>query len=346
MRNVVLALGFTLLFSCKMNDSKNTEENTAPESSTSDSTLGSFERTDPAFNDLVSQDAQIEKIGEGYKWSEGPVWVEQHKMLLFSDVPDNVVYKWTEQNGVEKYLTPSGYTGTGEYSREPGSNGLTISPDGKLILCQHGDRKVVAMDAPLDNPQPKFITLSDNWNGKKLSSPNDVVARSNGDLFFTDPPYGLPKQAEDPTKEITHNGVYKISGGKTTLIVDSLTRPNGIAFLKGEKTLLVANSDPEKAIWYAFDLNEKDEPSNARIFFDATSYSKKGDRGLPDGFRVDSNGNVFATGPGGVWVFDGDGKVLGRIRINEPTANCAFSDDEKTLFVTANMNLLRIRLRN
>lgn len=346
MRYFILALGFMMLSSCKMNDSKDTENGTASESSSSDSTLGSFERTDPAFDDLVSQNARIEKIGEGFKWSEGPVWVKEHNMLLFSDVPANTVYKWTEQNGVEEYLTPSGYTGTGNYSREPGSNGLTLSSDGKLILCQHGDRKVVAMDAPLDKPQPKFTSLSDNWNGKKLNSPNDVVVRSNGDLFFTDPPYGLPKQAEDPTKETVHNGVYKVSGGQTTLLIDSLTRPNGIAFLKGEKTLLVANSDPGKAIWYAFDLNEKDEPSNARIFFDATPNSKKGERGLPDGFRVDSDGNVFATGPGGIWVFNADGKVLGRIRINEPTSNCAFSDDGKTLFVTANMNLLRIKLRD
>jgi gluconolactonase len=346
MKHFILALGFIVLFSCKMNDSKTNEEKTASETVTGGSEFGSFERIDPAFDDLVSQDARIEKIGEGFKWSEGPVWVEEHKMLLFSDVPTNTIHKWTEERGVEQYLTPSGYSGTGEYSREPGSNGLTLSKDGKLILCQHGDRKVAIMNAPLDNPQAKFITLSDNWNGKKLNSPNDVVVRSNGDVFFTDPPYGLPKQDKDPSKEIPHQGVYKVSGGKTTLIVDSLTRPNGIAFLKGEKTLLVANSDPARAAWYAFDLNEKDEATNPRIFFDATSNSRNGERGLPDGFRVDSNGNVYATGPGGLWIFNGEGKVLGRIRINEPTSNCAFSADEKTLFVTANMNLLRIRLRN
>jgi gluconolactonase len=308
--------------------------------------IGSIERLDSAVNEILGRQPRIEIIGEGYKWSEGPVWVASENMLLFSDVPNNIVHKWTEAKGVENYLTPSGYTGTGAYSNEPGSNGLTLSPDGKLVLCQHGDRKVVYMDAPFDNPQPKFVTLTDNYQGKKLSSPNDVVFRSNGDMFFTDPPYGLPKQAEDPTKEIPHNGVYKVSGGTTSLIVDSLTRPNGIAFMKGEKTLLVANSDPEKVRWYAFDLDEKDSVINSRIFYDATPESKAGDHGLPDGLRVAKSGHVFATGPGGIWIFDEKGKVLGKIRINQPTSNCALSADEKTLFITANMYLVRVNLRD
>jgi gluconolactonase len=335
MKTLVLALGFSLLFSCKMSEQKsNTEID-----------IGSIERQDPALDALVSNDAKIEIIGEGYKWSEGPVWVPQHNMLLFSDVPNNVIHKWTEEKGVEQYLTPSGFTGTGQYSREPGSNGLALSGDGKLILCQHGDRRLAAMDADLTKPEATFVTLSDNYQGKKLNSPNDVTVRSNGDLFFTDPPYGLPKQEEDPTKETPHNGVYKVSNGETTLIVDSLTRPNGIAFLKGEKTLLVANSDPEKAMWYAFDLTDNDEATNARVFYDATSNSKAGEKGLPDGFKVDSKGNVYATGPGGVWIFNADGKVLGRIKITQPTSNCALSADEKTLFITANMYLVRVKLR-
>jgi gluconolactonase len=333
MKYLVLALGFSLLFSCKMTEKKNITE------------IGSIEKMDPAFDAIVNPDASIEIIGEGYRWSEGPVWVASENMLLFSDVPHNVIHKWTEQGGVEVYLTPSGYTGTGQYSNEPGSNGLALSPDGKLVLCQHGDRRVAMMDAPLSDPQPNYITLADNYNGQKLSSPNDVTFRSNGDIFFTDPPYGLPKQADDPTKETLHNGVYKVSNGETTLIVDSLTRPNGIAFLKGERTLIVANSDPGKAMWYAFDLDENDGVSSARIFFDATPNSKAGEKGLPDGFKVDKQGNVFATGPGGIWVFNADGKSLGRIRISEPTANCALSEDEKTLFITANMYLVRVKLR-
>jgi gluconolactonase len=308
--------------------------------------IGTIERLDSAINDILGKDPKIEIIGDGYKWSEGPIWIASENMLLFSDVPNNIVHKWTEEKGVEDYLTPSGYSGTGTYSNEPGSNGLTLSPHGKLVLCQHGDRRVVYMDAPFNNPAPKYVALSDNYQGKKLNSPNDATFRSNGDLFFTDPPYGLPKQAEDSTKETPHNGVYKVSGGATELVVDSLTRPNGIAFLKGEKTLLVANSDPDKAKWYAFDLDEKDSVISSRVFYDATSNAKAGERGLPDGLRVDNSGNVFATGPGGIWIFNNSGKALGRIRISEPTSNCALSPDNKTLYITANMFLVRVKLRD
>ncbi len=332
----VLALAFTVLVGCKMSDQKSTTENN----------VATVERSDPALDELIGKDPVIEVIGEGYEWSEGPVWVAQHKMLLFSDVPKNIVYKWTEEKGVEEYLTPSGYSGEGQYSREPGSNGLALSKDGRLVLCQHGDRKVAVMDAPLNDPTPVFVTLADNHDGKKLNSPNDVVVHSNGELFFTDPPYGLPNQAEDTTKETPYQGVYKISSdGRVILLVDSLTRPNGIAFLAGERTLIVANSDPAKAMWYAFDL-EGDSAVNARVFYDATPNAKNREPGLPDGVRVDSKGNVYATGPGGIWIFNGDGKVLGRIRLNGPAANCALSDDEKTLFITADMHLLRIKLRD
>jgi gluconolactonase len=335
MKSLYLAIIFSLLFACKMSEQKKEES------------IGTFESMDPTFSSIVSSNASIEILGEGYEWSEGPVWIPEQKMLLFSDVPKNVIHKWSEGKGVEVYLTPSGYTGNVKnYSGEPGSNGLTLSPDGKLVLCQHGDRRVAQMDAELASPQPKFITLADNYNGKKLSSPNDVTFRDNGDMFFTDPPYGLPKQADDSTKEIPYNGVYKTSGGKTTLVVDSLTRPNGIAFLPGEKTLLVANSDPEKARWYAFDLDENDSVTHARIFYDATSNSKAGEKGLPDGFKVDEKGNVFATGPGGVWIFNSEGKALGRIKLTQNAANCELVDDGKTLFVTADMYLLRIRLRD
>lgn len=324
-----------LFISCKTSETKTVDNN-----------IGTIERLDSAVNEIVGKNPKFDILGEGYKWSEGPVWVESEKMLLFSDVPNNIVHKWTEAKGVEEYLTPSGYSGTGTYSREPGSNGLTLSPDGKLVLCQHGDRRVAYMDAPFNQPESKFVTLSDNFQGKKLNSPNDATFRSNGDLFFTDPPYGLPQQAEDPTKETPHNGVYKVSGGTTTLVVDSLTRPNGIAFLKGEKTLLVANSDSEKASWYAFELNDQDSVISSRIFYDATPNAKAGEQGLPDGLRVDSKGNVYATGPGGIWIFNETGKPIGRIRLTQPAANCELSNDEKTLFITNNMYLVRVRLRD
>lgn len=307
-------------------------------------TTGSIERTDPALNNIIKEDAVIEVLAEGYDWSEGPVWVESQKMLLFSDVPKNVIYKWTEEKGAEEYLTPSGYTGsTPSESREPGSNGLTLDGEGRLILCQHGDRRIARMDAPYDQPAPNFVTLADNYDGKKFNSPNDIAHRSNGDFFFTDPPYGLPKHAEDPTKEIPFQGVYKISAdGKVTLLVDSLTRPNGIAFTPDEKTLIVANSDPEKPVWYAFDLDENDSLTNARIFYNAKGAEGPG---LPDGFKIDKQGNIFASGPGGIWIFDKDAKVLGKIKLPSPTSNCALADDDKTLYITSDAQLLRVKMR-
>ena len=308
-------------------------------------TIGTIERLDPAFDALVKADAKVEIIAEGFEWSEGPLWIEDQNMLLFSDVPTNTVYKWTEAKGKEIYLTPSGRTGSMPYSNEPGSNGLVLNPDGKLVLCQHGDRRIALMDSPLSAPTAKFITLADNFEGKKFNSPNDAVFNSLGDLFFTDPPYGLPNQAEDATKETPFQGVYKVTKGKAALICDSVSRPNGIALFPGEKTLLVANSDPEKPIWYAFDLLENDSVANARIFYDATAALEK-EKGLPDGLKIDKLGNVFATGPGGVWVFNSSGKVLGKIKIPELTSNCAFSLDEKTLYVTADMYVVRVKLRD
>lgn len=307
-------------------------------------TIGSIERADAALDEIISTNASIEIIGEGYEWSEGPVWIEKEKMLLFTDVPKNIIHKWTEGGGAVPYLTPSGFTGDSTRSREPGANGLLLHND-SLILCQHGNRQVAKMNAPLNNPKSDFIALASNYNGKRFSSPNDAAFRSNGDLFFTDPPYGLQNLDDDVHKEIPFNGVYKISkNGSVTLLVDSITKPNGIAFMPGEKKFLVACSDPAKAIWYEFSLSESDSVSSARIFYNATSAGAT-EKGLPDGLKIDSQGNVFATGPGGVWIFNKDGKVLGKIKLPEASANCALSPDEKTLYITCDMYLLRVKMR-
>lgn len=307
-------------------------------------TIGSIERLDAALDNIISTDAQIEILAEGFEWSEGPVWVESENMLLFSDVPKNMIHKWTEANGLKNYLTPSGFTGTETESREPGSNGLVLDGTGKLVLCQHGDRRIAVMNATLADPKPEFSTLADRYDGKKFNSPNDAAFRGN-DLFFTDPPYGLPKQANDPTKEIPFQGVYKVSAaGDVTLMIDSLTRPNGIAFFPDNSTFIVANSDPGKAIWYRYSLGENDSIIHASIFYDATENTKT-ESGLPDGLKIDQQGNVFATGPGGVWIFSSDGKVLGKIKLPVPTANCALSADQKTLYITADMYLLRVKLQ-
>jgi gluconolactonase len=307
-------------------------------------TVGNIERFDPALDDIIDTVTKAEVIAEGFDWSEGPVWIESQHALLFSDVPQNIVYKWTEEKGKEVYVTPSGYTDSLRRGGEMGSNGLLLDLSGNLVLCQHGNRQVARMDAPLSNPRSKFIAIANNYEGKKLNSPNDAVYNSDGELFFTDPPYGLEKQLEDPKKEIPFQGVYKVKkDGKIILLTDSLTRPNGIAFLPGERTVIVANSDPQKPYWYAFDI-ANDGITNARIFFKASGYDSSA-KGLPDGLKIDKRGHVFATGPGGLWIFSSEGKLLGKMKLTEATSNCAFSPDQKTLYVTNDMNVLRIKLR-
>ena len=309
-------------------------------------TMGTIERVDAALNSIISADAKIEILADGFEWSEGPLWVEAHQMLLFSDVPMNTIYKWTEANGKEVYLKPSGYTGTEpSVCKEPGSNGLILDNNGSLVLCQHGDRRMARMDAMLDKPEAKFTTLADKYNNKRFSSPNDAVFNSAGELFFTDPPYGLQTQDDtDSKKELTHNGVYKVKkDGTVVLLADSITRPNGIAFFPGEQKLIVACSDPNKPNWYIWDVNG-DSLTNEKIFYSAVEEAKTM-KGLPDGLKIDKNGNVFATGPGGVYIFNSEGKKLGLVKLENSASNCALSPDEKTLYVTNDMYVLRIKLR-
>ena len=307
-------------------------------------TTGSIERIDPAFDNIISPSAKIEIIAEGFDWSEGPVWVEKYKMLLFSDVPRDTIFKWTEKKGKEVYLTHSGYTGTIPRGGEMGSNGLTLDNKGNLVLCQCGNRQMARMDAPLNKPVAKYITLANSYNGKKFNSPNDAVFNSKGELFFTDPPYGLEKQMNDPLKEIPFQGVYKVkTNGKVILVTDTLTRPNGIGFLPGEKTLLVANSDPQKPNWYAFDIGPGHTFINPRIFYSALGHPGTG---APDGFKIDKKGNIFASGPGGMLILDKQGKLLGKIKVPAAVSNCALSSDEKTLYITNDMQVLRIKMRD
>ena len=341
MKKIFIVLLYAVALSCN-----NNTENKTQQVEEKYKTIGTIERFDPALDNIISQNAKAEIITEGFEWSEGPLWIEKHQMLLFSDVPMNTVYKWTEEKGKEVYLKPSGYTGEiPSECKEPGSNGLTLDNDGNLVLCQHGDRKVSRMDAPLDKPAAKFISLADKFNGKRFSSPNDLVFNSSGELFFTDPPYGLKTQYDsDPKKEISFNGVYKVKrDGTVILLTDSITRPNGIALFPSEKRLLVANSDPDKPNWYVFDING-DSLTNGKIFYGTAGYDKSWS-GLPDGFKIDKNGNVFATGPGGVYIFNSEGKKLGMIRLDDATSNCALSPDQKILYVTNDMYVLRVKLR-
>jgi gluconolactonase len=310
-------------------------------------TTGSIEKIDPSLDSIISADAKVEIIAEGMDWSEGPLWVESQKMLLFSDVPRDTIFKWTEEKGKEVYLTHSGYTDTVKRGGEMGSNGLLLDKDGFLVLCQCGNRQMARMTKPVSDPAPLYATIANQYQGKRFNSPNDAVYNSKGELFFTDPPYGLEKHMNDPKKEIPFQGVYKVkTNGEVVLITDSLTRPNGIAFLNNEKTLLVANSDPGKPNWYAFDITDNDSITNARIFYSTTG-SDPSLKGLPDGMKVDKKGNLFASGPGGIWIFNSSGKLVGKIRVGDaPASNCAFSTDEKTLYITNDMNILRVKLRD
>ena len=308
-------------------------------------TIGEIERIDASLDSILSPIAKPEIIAEGLDWSEGPLWIEKDKMLLFSDVPRDTVFKWTEEKGKEVYLTPSGYTDTAKRGGEMGSNGLTTDNDGNLILCQHGNRQIARMDAPLDKPVAKYISIANAYQGKKFNSPNDVIYNSKGEVFFTDPPYGLEKNMDDPKKEIPFQGVYKVKkNGEVVLLTDTLTRPNGILLLPGEKTLLVANSDPEKPNWYAFDIGANDSLTNSRIFYSTLGSDKKL-KGSPDGMKADKAGNVFATGPGGIWIFNKSGKLAGKIKLPDATSNCALSADEKTLYITNDMYVLRLKMR-
>ena len=306
---------------------------------------GHVEVIDPSLEKIVARDAAVDIIAEGLDWCEGPLWVEAEKMLLFSDVPQNKIYRWTAARGKELYLSPSGYTGTLPRGGELGSNGLTLDNSGHLIICQDGDRAVSRMNSPTSHPYASFTPLASRYQGEKFNSPNDLIYNRSGDLFFTDPPYGLEKNMDDPLKEIPFQGVYKISAsGELTLLLDSISRPNGIALTPDGKTLMIANSDPGKPYWYAYSLSADGRLSNGRIFYDASREAKT-EIGLPDGMKIDSHGNIFATGPGGVWIFNAAGKLLGKIRFDGVTSNCALTKDEKTLFITADMYVLRVKLR-
>ena len=302
-------------------------------------TLGSIERLSPALDALVPKDARLEHLASGFNWSEGPVWLREGA-LLFSDVNENVVYKWAEATGVAPFITPSGWTGSGPRAGELGSNGLTLDSAGRVVLCQHGDRRVARHEA-----DGTFTTLADRYQGKRFNSPNDLVYKSNGDLYFTDPPYGLPKQADDPERELAFCGVYRrAKSGEVTLLTKELTRPNGLAFSPDEKTLYVAVSDPTTPVWMAYPVVADGTLGPGRVFFDAAHLRKEGRKGLPDGLKVDRQGNLFATGPGGVLVLSPEGRHLGTLATGEATANCAWGDDGRTLYVTADMHLCRVRL--
>ena len=323
----------TLLITCSM--AATFAQNNYP-------TLGKVIRIDPSMDKLISSDARIEVLSSGYQWTEGPVWIKNGGYLLFSDVPANTIYRWKEgDKSASSFLKPSGYTGMGRYSNEPGSNGLIINQKGELVACEHGDRRITAMPLTLGGK----LSLADNFQGKRFNSPNDIVQHSSGAYYFTDPPYGLDKHENDPTRESDIFGVYRIgTDGKVSIATAELQRPNGLAFSPDEKILYVAQSDPDRAIIMAYSVQSDGSLGKGKVFYDATPVVKEGKlKGLPDGLKLDKKGNLFATGPGGILIISPEAKLLGRIDMNEPTANCAWGDDGSTLYITANMHLCRIK---
>lgn len=306
-------------------------------------TTGSIERVDPGLNDFITEEAEIEVLAAGFNWSEGPLWLPDEKLLIFSDVPENRIYQWKEGDTVATvYLEPSGFTGEGGGGREPGSNGLALDGEGRLVLCQHGNRQVARMNAPLGDPAPQFEPIAQAYEGQRFNSPNDLVIDSQGNIFFTDPPYGLSGGVDDPAKEIPFQGVYRITpDGEVRLLIDSLTRPNGIGLSPDESTLYVAVSDPDRAWWLAYELNDTKEITGGGILLDATPRVPRA-KGLPDGLKVHSSGTIFASGPGGIWVISPEGQHLGTIQTGQATANCGFNADESMLYMTADSLLMRV----
>lgn len=317
-------------------------------------TVGSVEKTDPGFDAIAPAGATIEKVATCCKWLEGPVWTHEG-YLLFADIPGNRILKWTPEAGISTYLQQSGYLGKEAFTGpESGSNGMTLDRRGRLTVAGHARRNVYRLES-LSRPAI-VTTLAERYQGKRLNSPNDLVYRSDGSLYFTDPPYGLPTQGDsDPQKELDFNGVFRVRDAvshkpgapadpaKLELIIKDLTRPNGIAFSPDEKILYIAVSDPQHKIWMRYDVKPDGTVENGKVFYDATS--APGDGG-PDGIKVDEKGNLYGSGPAGVWVFSPDGKHLGTFKIPERVANLNWGgDDGRMLYITASSSLYRVRLK-
>lgn len=310
-----------------------------------------FERVDPAFDALLLPDSEVELVATGFVFTEGPVY-KPDGLLLFSDIPANAIYKWSPQMGASVFRRPAGYDGPpapeGAYI---GPNGLTLDEEGRLVICEHGNRRVTRLEK-----DGSLTVLADRYQGKRLNSPNDAVYKSDGALYFTDPPYGLLKQDDDPAKELKFNGVYRLNpDGSLVLLTSELSRPNGLAFSPDEKYLYVANSDAARKVWMRYEVKPDGTLAAGQVFFDATARTEDG---LPDGLKVDTNGNIYATGPGGVWVFSPEGKHLGTIRAPQTPSNLAWGKFAKTheesplatgekadtLYITARTAVYRVRL--
>ncbi|HVU33927.1 MAG TPA: SMP-30/gluconolactonase/LRE family protein [Opitutaceae bacterium] len=300
--------------------------------------FGRIERFDPALDHLLAPDAAMEKIADGIQWAEGPVWY--HGALVFSDPPANIARRWAPGDAKPAvFLQPSGWDAPAPGFREPGSNGLAVDRQGRLLLCQDGARRIARYE------NGRFVTLADRYDGKRFSSPNDLAVRRNGDIYFTDPTYGLDRGNQSPLRELPFNGVYRLAAdGTVTLLIKDLTYPNGIAFSPDEQVLYVNVSDSADTRIMAYDVQADGSVSHGRRFFDASGPELRGSRGVFDGLKVDRKGDLWTSAPGnGIVIVSPRGKLLGKLSTGVPTANCAWGDDGSTLYITANHYILRLK---
>ena len=334
---ILLCIASALALTACKHGSQSVVSKPAPPAQPALKTVGSIERLDPALDGLLSTTAVIEQLACGFQWAEGPVWMPAG-YLLFSDIPRNAVMKWEAGKGVSEFIRPSGYTGSSPRKGESGSNGLTRDAQGRLVLCQHGNRCIARREA-----DGRFTVLAEYYRFHRFNSPNDLVLDAQGNLYFTDPPYGLEKGMDDPEKEMPFQGVYRLSSeGRVTLLTTEISRPNGLAFSPEGKKLYVANSDPARPVILVFDVLPDGTLGYEKVFFDASELAKTR-QGMPDGLKVDRNGNLFATGPGGVLVISPEGRHLGTIMTGDLVANCAWGDDGSVLYLTSNHCLCRIK---
>lgn len=344
---VVLFCAITMLF-IRCNDDKSNGTAISAGSTaavTAKDTSKRIEILDAEALSVIDSITPIEVIAKGFTWTEGPLYIADGDYLLFSDIPNNKVYRWKEGGDTATYLYPSGFTGTFYNGKEAGSNALLLNKNKELVLLQHGDRRIAKMKSALDKPLAQYEPLVDNYNEKKLNSPNDAVFAADGSLYFTDPPYGLAKGVDDSSKQLPFQGVFVLRpGGKLELFTDEIKFPNGITLSPDGKYLYVANSDPGNKIWMQYELDEKGMKKSGKIFYHAKEDDGK-DNGNPDGMKMNSKGYLFATGPGGIWLFNPPGKLIARIYTGSLTSNCAFGKDQKTLFMTCGSNVMTVKLK-
>lgn len=331
MKKIGLTLSLIALMACQKNNEIEKEEKEF-----------SIEYISEKGKEIISENAEIEVLGEGFTWTEGPLWVEQEQVLLFSDVPENKVYRWKEGEGISLYLEPSGLTSDLQHTGEMGANGLFVNQNGELILCQHGDRRVAIMNAPLNVPKAEYQTLVSEFNGKKINSPNDIIQAKNGEYFFTDPDYGISK---NDNKEQETNRVYRLNkNGELSVVLDTISHPNGLAFSPNEDKLYITNSNPEKAFLYEYQLDKDNNIVSGGIKYDFRKEWKEG-LATPDGLKIDNEGIIFTSAPGGIWVFNPDGELLIKIHTAKKSSNLSLSADKKTMYITNSDKVLRLKMR-